>query len=83
MVAEPAVTKKRTFVKALTYRAFIICLDFLAIYIFTGKTDVALGFMIASNVYTTVAYFLHERMWTRIKWGLAPADGASTPVGPT
>ncbi len=31
----------------------------------------ALGFMIVSNVYTTVGYFAHERIWAGIKWGTA------------
>jgi uncharacterized membrane protein len=63
---------KRSLVKALTYRAFIVCLDFLAVYWFTGKARLALGFMLVSNVYTTVGYFLHERLWARIKWGAEP-----------
>jgi uncharacterized membrane protein len=69
MAVQRSVTPKRSLVKALTYRAFIICLDFLVIYLFTHKVDVALGFMIVSNVYTTVAYILHERLWARIRWG--------------
>jgi adenylylsulfate kinase len=73
MIAAPTTTRKRSLVKALTYRAFIVCLDFLAVYLFTHKVDVALGFMLASNVYTTVAYFLHERLWERIRWGVEPA----------
>ena len=32
----------------------------------------AAGFMIISNIYTTVAYFLHERVWSGVKWGLEP-----------
>ncbi len=62
-------SRKRSIVKALTYRAVIVCLDFLAVYLFTGKVDVALGFMIVSNLYTTVGYFVHERIWARIVWG--------------
>jgi len=65
-------SKKRSLAKALTYRAVIVCLDFLAIYLFTGKVNVALGFMIVSNVYTTVGYFVHERVWAHVKW-LRPA----------
>lgn len=61
---------KRSLVKAVSYRLVIMCLDFTAIKLFTGRSDVAVGFVILSNVYTTVAYFLHERMWNRIKWGL-------------
>jgi uncharacterized membrane protein len=62
MPTEPTTTRKRSLVKALTYRVVIVCLDFLAIYIFTHKVEVALGFMIVSNIYTTVGYFLHERL---------------------
>jgi uncharacterized membrane protein len=72
MAPERVVSGKRSVVKALTYRAVIICLDSLVIYLFTHKVDVALGFMIVSNVYTTVGYFLHERLWARIRWGTEP-----------
>jgi adenylylsulfate kinase len=60
---------KRSLVKSISYRLIIIVLDFTSIYLFTGKVELALGFMLVSNVYTTVAYFLHERLWDRIKWG--------------
>jgi adenylylsulfate kinase len=67
---------KRSVVKALTYRAVIICLDFLCIYLFTGKIKVALGFMIVSNLYTTIGYFVHERIWAHIPWGMTAAKAA-------
>jgi uncharacterized membrane protein len=35
---------------------------------FTHKVDVALGFMVVSNVYTTIGYFVHDRLWARIAW---------------
>jgi uncharacterized membrane protein len=72
MPAQRAVSRKRSVVKALTYRVVIVCLDFVAIYLFIGKVQVALGFMVVSNVYTTVGYFLHERLWARIRWGTEP-----------
>ncbi len=74
MPVERTVTRKRSVVKAITYRVFIVCLDFTAIYLFTGKVQVAVGFMIVSNVYTTVGYFLHERLWARILWGTLPSQ---------
>ncbi|TLU86181.1 MAG: DUF2061 domain-containing protein [Chlorobium sp.] len=64
------VTLKRSLIKAVTYRIFIVCLDFLTIYLFTGKVQLALGFMIVSNIYTSLGYFLHERAWSRISWGI-------------
>ena len=48
----------------------IVCLDFLVIYLLTGKVMTAAAFMIVSNIYTTVGYFLHERVWAGIKWGM-------------
>ena len=63
-------SRKRSIVKAITYRSVIIILDFLVVYLLTHKIETAAGFMIISNIYTTVAYFLHERIWSGIKWGL-------------
>jgi adenylylsulfate kinase len=59
----------RSLVKTISYRIIILILDFVSIYLFTGKIKVALGFMIVSNIYTTIGYFLHERIWSKIKWG--------------
>ncbi|MBZ5634635.1 MAG: DUF2061 domain-containing protein [Acidobacteriia bacterium] len=64
--------RKRSVVKAITYRGIIVGLDFLVIYMLTGKVMTAAVFMIVSNIYTTVAYFLHERVWAGIKWGMEP-----------
>jgi adenylylsulfate kinase len=65
----PTETLKRSLVKTFSYRIVILILDFTSIYLFTGKVKIALGFMIVSNVYTTVGYFFHERIWDKIKWG--------------
>lgn len=65
------VSPKRSAVKAITYRLIIMSLDFATLYLLTGRPRVAVGFMIASNIYTTVAYLLHERAWTRIGSGLS------------
>ncbi len=63
-------TTKRSLVKAITYRAVIVVLDISVIYLLTGRVDVALGFMVISNIYTTIAYFVHERIWNKIQWGI-------------
>jgi len=59
----------RSLTKAVTYRVLIVVLDFTSIYIFTGRVEIALGFMLVSNVYTSVAYYVHERIWNRTGWG--------------
>jgi len=70
----------RSIVKAVTYRLVVMCADATAIYLFTGKWTIALGFMLASNVYTTALYFLHERVWARIRWGRAGAVAPAYPL---
>jgi len=59
----------RSLTKAITYRIVILILDFTSVYVLTGRVEVAFGFMLVSNIYTSVAYFFHERIWNRIDWG--------------
>ena len=60
---------KRSLAKAVTYRILIIILDMVAVYAFTRSFTIAFWFMVISNVYTAIAYYFHERLWNRIKWG--------------
>lgn len=62
-------TLRRSVMKTISYRVVILILDFVAIYFFTGQIKIAVGFMIVSNIYTTLGYFFHERIWDKIKWG--------------
>lgn len=62
-------TLKRSLVKTVSYRLLILILDFLCVYLFTKQLKIALGYTIVSNIYTTLGYFLHERVWDKIKWG--------------
>jgi len=40
------------------------------LYLLTGTIHIAVGFMIISNIYTSVGYLAHERLWARIRWGI-------------
>lgn len=80
MADDRIATRKRSLVKALTYRVVIVCLDFCVVYLLTKKVTVAAGFMIISNLYTTVGYFLHERLWARIAWGREPVASPAAPA---
>jgi len=65
----PGESFRRSVVKTITYRIVVLTLDFSVIYLFTRRLEVAAGFTIVSNVYTTLAYFFHERIWDEIRWG--------------
>ena len=62
-------TFARSIVKTLSYRVVVVILDFTSIYLFTHRLSIAAGFTVVSNVYTTLAYLGHERIWDRIRWG--------------
>jgi len=74
--ANRIVSAKRSMAKALSYRLIIICLDFATVYFFTGTIRVALGFTVVSNIYTTLMYVLHERVWARIHWGIEATNAS-------
>ncbi len=67
---KPAETWKRSLVKTVTYRIVIILMDFTTVSLLTGgKYLIAGGFVIISNTYTTITYYIHERVWEKIRWG--------------
>jgi len=78
----PTSSAWRSVAKAITYRVIVMCADATAIYLLTGAWRVALGFMILSNIYTTVLYVVHERVWARISWGRG-GSGAGVLLPPT
>ena len=63
----------RSLVKAVSYRVVVLIADFVAVFFFTGRVEIALGFVLVSNLYTTALYLLHERFWDRVSWGRAAA----------
>lgn len=56
-------THTRTIVKSISWR--IVATGVTAY--FTGLTGA-----IVINIWMTVAYYIHERLWTKLKWGLKP-----------
>ena len=59
----------RSVVKALSWR-FIGTLDTLIVsYVLTGKLVLATSIASIDFVTKLILYFLHERIWNKIKWG--------------
>ena len=63
------VQTKRSLVKAVSFRALILCSDAVVIFLVTHRWDTTLGLVIATNVASSTLYFIHERVWNRIQWG--------------
>ncbi|MYA79469.1 MAG: DUF2061 domain-containing protein [Acidobacteriia bacterium] len=60
---------QRSIAKAASYRLLGSLLTALIAYLLCGAWDVALGVGLFDSGAKMAAYFLHERLWARIKWG--------------
>ena len=62
-------TKRRSLVKAITWRT-IGTLDTIIIsYILTGEIAIAVSIGGIEIFTKMILYFFHERMWNLVKWG--------------
>lgn len=60
---------KRSFAKAMTFRGVIIMADTIITYTISHRVDITIGFVVFTNVASTLIYFLHERAWSYVNWG--------------
>ena len=63
-------TRARSVTKALTYRVWQSLNTFIISLVITGKIDMAAAIVSIEVVVKIVIYFFHERIWSKIKWGL-------------
>jgi uncharacterized membrane protein len=62
-------TARRSLVKTISWRLTGSGATFLISYAIAGNFTVAGTIAVIQLVSNTVLYFLHERVWNRIKWG--------------
>jgi uncharacterized membrane protein len=67
-------SQKRSIAKAVSYRFFGSLITAGIAFVITGKLDLALGIGALDAVAKMSAYFLHERVWARIRWGTKRPD---------
>lgn len=61
--------KKRSLVKALTFRVLATLVTCLLVYFVTGRISFAVEIGILDFVVKVLVYYLHERAWTGVRWG--------------
>ena len=59
----------RTIAKSVTWQMMGLLSMTLVGYLFTHSLTASSGIAIASGATGFVAYFLHERAWSRVHWG--------------
>jgi uncharacterized membrane protein len=60
---------RRSLAKTLTYRLVIIVMIFIVSIFITHNTRQALEITGWNTILATIIYYLHERVWSRIRWG--------------
>ena len=64
-----AETHKRTVVRMITYRLSALLLTIPVMYILTGNWVESVSGSVLIHVLLSVDYYIHERIWLKIKWG--------------
>lgn len=64
-------TKKRTVVRMISYRLTAWFFTIIWTYIFVGNLGQSAGFATALHALLSIDYYIHERIWLKIKWGVA------------
>ena len=63
-------TKRRTLTRMVTYRLTAWVFTIFWTYLFTGSIGKSAGFATALHILLSIDYYIHERIWLKIKWGL-------------
>jgi len=64
-------TRKRSVFKSITWRILASCTTILLVFTFTGELALSFGVGVIEVILKLFLYFLHERAWTRVRWGMS------------
>jgi uncharacterized membrane protein len=62
-------SKKRTITRMVTYRITALIFTIIWTYMFTGNFLNSASFAVALHFLLSIDYYIHERIWLKIKWG--------------
>ncbi len=63
-------TKKRTLARMVSYRITAWLFTIFYTWLFTGSIGAATGFATVLHILLSIDYYIHERVWLKIRWGL-------------
>jgi len=62
-------THTRTLVKSITWRLVALVTTVAAVWYYSHDWTLALTSGLVANVVKFVLYYIHERVWNKVKWG--------------
>ena len=63
-------TRRRSILKAVSWQVLGLFVTALLSWILTGLVLESVGLAFATGLSGLVMYFLHERCWQQVRWGL-------------
>lgn len=70
----------RAIVKTLCYRLFMVLITIIVAFFVTNDASQALSIGLVANVFKTITYYLYERAWDHITWGVDTTSSESDVV---
>ncbi|MBS3096740.1 DUF2061 domain-containing protein [Candidatus Woesearchaeota archaeon] len=64
----------RSILKAVSWRIFATVVTIFIVFIFTGNFIISLGVGFVEVLSKIFFYYVHERIWNKIKWGKIYAE---------
>ena len=61
---------KRTFAKMLTWRVCASLTTIILVFIFTKSWVLSFSVGLVEAITKSIVYYLHERVWSKSKWGI-------------
>jgi uncharacterized membrane protein len=69
-----SVSKKRHILKTISYRIISTSIGFIFMYLFTGNIELSSAFSVVELLWKPIQYYIHERIWYKIKYGVEKVD---------
>jgi len=73
---------RRSLVKTVTFRVTKILLDTVIAFSIIQKAEIALSFVVFTNLAGMLLYYGHERFWNNVSWGRASKKLPDHPTMP-
>lgn len=65
--------QKRAIAKTICYRLFMLLITVTVAWAIVGDVEAAVNIGIVTNLLKTGTYYLYERLWDHITWGIQVA----------
>ena len=70
MVTKITETHTRTLAKSVTWRVTATLTTILLVFLLTGSLAIATSVGVAEAVLKLLFYYLHDRAWQKVSWGV-------------